>query len=94
MFPRKSQWSLRADGMPEPMPPSAFAKPTPTPTLTPKYRPGTPGPLPGKPNPPSKQPGASIDGGNKNTFVPQGSGASASFGGGMSGGSGSILGML
>lgn len=88
MYPINSQFSTRADGMPEAMPPSAFAKPTPTPTLTPKYRPGTPGPLPGKPNPPSKQPGSSIDGGNKNVFVPKGSGASAAFSGSMGGGGG------
>lgn len=80
MYPSNSQFSVRADGMPEAMPPSAFERNTPTPKPTPKLTPVVPAV-------PKKQPGASI-GGARNVFVPQGSGASAAFGGSMGGGGG------
>jgi hypothetical protein len=80
MYPRNSQFSTRADGMPEAMPPSAFERNTPTPKATPKLTPVVPAV-------PKKQVGASIEG-SKSIFVPKGSGASAAFGGSLGGGGG------
>lgn len=80
MYPVNSQFSVRADGMPEAMPPSVFERNNPTPKPTPKLTPAAP-------SAPKKQPGVSVEGG-KNVFVPKGSGASASFGGSLGGGGG------
>lgn len=80
MYPRISQFSTKADGMPEAMPPSAFERNSPTPKPSVK-------PAPIVPLVPKKQVGMSVAG-SKNVFVPQGSGASASFGGSMGGGGG------
>ena len=72
----KSQWSVKADGMPQPIPPSAFANPTPTPkptkTPTPKKS-RTPG-------------GLSIP--KESKYNPGGSGNSAMVGGFLGGGGG------
>ena len=80
MYPSKSQFSTKADGMPEAMPPSAFERNNPTPKPSAK-------PAPIVPLVPKKQVGASIEG-SKSIFVPKGSGASASFGGSLGGGGG------
>ncbi len=76
------QWSIKADGMPEPMPPSAFANPTPTPTskLTPK-----PTPKPKK---------LYVGRGGMPEYKPVGSGNSAAVGGISGGGGGAMFGLL
>ena len=77
MYPASSQFSVRADGMPEAMPPSAFERNNPTPKPTPK---------PKTSKTPKPSVGVSIS--DPKVFVPQGSGASSSFGGSMGGGGG------
>ncbi len=76
------QWSIKADGMPEPMPPSAFANPTPTPTskLTPK-----PTPKPKK---------LYVGRGGMPEYKPVGSGNSAAVGGISGGSSNAMFGLL
>ena len=72
------QWSIKADGMPEPMPPSAFANPTPTPKLK----------LTPKPKPTPKPKKLYVGGGGMPEYKPVGSGNSAMTGGFIGGGGG------
>lgn len=81
MYPVSSQFSVRADGMPEAMPPSAFERNKPTPKPTPKF---SATPKPSK----TPKPSAGVSVSDPKVFVPQGSGASSSFGGSMGGGGG------
>lgn len=83
MFPSVSQFSKRADGMPEAMPPSAFER------NTPKFRPGAgaPAPMPVYPKSP-KKPAGGLSIPKENNYKPVGSGASAAFGGSLGGGGG------
>jgi hypothetical protein len=74
----KSQWSFKADGMPEPMNPSMFGPPTPKPTPT---KTSTP-----KPTPSPKK--LYVGKGGMPEYRPVGSGNSAMIGGFMGGGGG------
>jgi hypothetical protein len=76
----KSQWSVRADGMPEPMTPSMFGPPTPKPTKTPTTKP--------TPKKTTRSGGMSIP--KENNYNPVGSGASAWTGGSAGGGGGAM----
>lgn len=78
------QWSIKADGMPEPMPPSAFANPTPTPTPKLKLTP--------KPTPKPKK--LYVGRGGMPEYKPVGSGNSAAIGGLSGGGGGAMVGLL
>jgi hypothetical protein len=74
----KSQWTIKADGYGSPMPPSVFAKPTPTPTKT---------PTPKKTPKPKK---LYVGNGGMPEYTPVGSGASAWVGGALGGGGGAV----
>ena len=77
MYPSNSQFSVRADGMPEAMPPSVFERNNPKPKATPKV------------TPPSK-PAGGLSLPSEKTYKPVGSGASAWVGGTLGGGGGAM----
>ena len=81
MYPISSQFSVRADGMPEAIPPSAFERNKPTPKPTPKF---SATPKPSK----TPKPSGGLMLPSESTYKPVGSGASAAFGGSAGGGGG------
>lgn len=74
MYPSNSQFSVRADGMPEAMPPSVFERNNPTPKATPKATPTFTPVVPSMPRG-AIGPGGSIPGG-KGSMGPGGSSSS------------------
>ncbi len=83
MYPSVSQFSSRADGMPEAMPPSAFERNQPTPKPTPKF---STTPRPSK----KPKPSGGLTLPSESTYKPIGSGASAWVGGSLGGGGGAM----